>query len=161
MGGFSTGFSWGFQRGNYSATKFRFEAEGTYIPGDETRGTMKRKRVNVVEGSTVVTMGRLRDVAGVHVTVGSVEELSAIMVNETTDESVAVTEATINNCLFPTMQTDVRWKEDSIGYNFAIVIDGNYFADGDTPYRLEVTIKTTGQPAFKEFWTYQTLQMKD
>lgn len=121
---------------------------------------MERTRKKIIEGSTEVAMARIRDVAGQFLSPGNVESLSAVMVNEKTGTRQPI-DIIIPDCVYPTMQTDVRWTRDSIGYNFALVLEGQYFPDGDTPYRLEVTMKTTGQPEFKELWLYQTIDVSE
>jgi len=69
-------------------------------------------------------------------------------------EEVSTDTLTVNESVYDTLQTDSKWSEDSVGYNFLNLITGEDLPDDDSLYQVEY--KFTGSNG-EVFWVVQKL----
>ena len=104
-------------------------------------------RVN--EASSFSLMYRVY-VDGVAMVQSDVSTIEYAVINEGTKEVItALTSLTVANVVYDTLQTDVRWTKDNVGYNFKHDVGHTITTDPDISYRLEYKVTLASG---SEFW---------
>lgn len=104
-------------------------------------------RVN--EASSFSLMYRVY-VDGVAMVQSDVSTIEYAVVNEGTKEVItALTSLVVADVVYDTLQTDVRWTKDNVGYNFKHDVGHTITTDPDISYRLEYKVTLASG---SEFW---------
>lgn len=101
----------------------------------------------VFEDSAFSLMARVH-ANGANVTQSVVSSIS-IKVYDKSDGSLVGAELTpvVASTIFDTLQTDARWSNDNVGYNFRYDAADTILPDGGKTYRIEVKMTpTSGSP---------------
>lgn len=68
-------------------------------------------------------------------------------ITSTPSRTTSETSLTVSSVIFDTLQTDARWKEGGVGYNFGWTAPATLFPDGSKTYRVEIKFTPpAGQP---------------
>lgn len=102
----------------------------------------------IIEGSATTLMVRMSDATGNYVVQSDVDEISFKVFDLTTEEEIYSSGALdVTDAVFNTLQTDDRWREDSIGYNIVFVVPGSATVGyGNKNVRVELKIVLTPDP---------------
>lgn len=104
--------------------------------------------VIVNQGSTFAVMYRVL-VAGENMVQADVYTVEYAVYNDDTREEVlALTDLTVADVVFDTLQTDDRWTTDTDGYNFRHDVSHSLLTDPDVTYRIEYKITLDGGSEF-------------
>ncbi len=102
-------------------------------PTDITRET-------VWEDCGATNLGRLVGVDGTYITQATVASIQREIFDvdgDTPDVAVDSSSLVVADVVFDTLQTDARWSEDVVGYNFRDVVAGSILATGEHHYQVE------------------------
>jgi hypothetical protein len=101
----------------------------------------------VIENGLVVLMARLVDQMGDYFTQSGIDSIECNVFDLDTETLVASPSLEVATSIWDTLQTHRRWSlagGDATGYNFAGVLDGDNFPEGNRFYRVEVIVIPTG-----------------
>jgi hypothetical protein len=115
---------------------------------------MTSLKSQIISNSSVTLVARITDNLGNNLLQSTTTSIS-VSVYDLVEETVTFTDGQIvADVVFNTLQLDGRWNQDIIGYNLAIQLAGSCFPcpNGNTTYRVEVTINPTAGDPFVVLW---------
>ncbi len=135
----------------------RVELAALAWPGDSTK---PRTNMNVVahvpEGTHVTLLGRVREADNSLLVQADVDNIVLRVFERPVDSPAAEVFSetlTVADVVFDSMQTDARWRGDSVGYNFRYTITApQLVAKGGVATRYEVTINLTSGGPIRQAW---------
>lgn len=114
-------------------------------------------RVIVPEGTFVTLLGRARTEDNTLLVQADVDNIVLRVFEQPADapaSEVYSTSLAKASVVFDTMQTDARWRGDSVGYNFKYVVNAKQLvARGGVTTRYEVTVNlASNQGPIRQAW---------
>jgi hypothetical protein len=96
---------------------------------------------SITENSPATLTRRIIGDDGEYIVAASVDTITAKVFDQSSGEQIgdALSYDSLDT-VFDTLQTDLRWTSDDIGYNFLLVVPGSYFPTGGRVYRVEVKL---------------------
>lgn len=140
-----------------SYTYPRMELAAAAWPGDSTvPRTAMQTQLHVPEGTHVTLLGRARTEDNTLLQQADVSHIDLRVFESPANAPAAEvysTTLTIADVVFDAMQTDARWRGDSVGYNFKYVPDApQLVARGGVTTRYEVTIHLNSGGPIRQAW---------
>ncbi len=140
-----------------SYTYPRMELAAAAWPGDSTvPRTAMQTQLHVPEGTHVTLLGRARTEDNSLLVQADVDNIVLRVFERPVDSPAAEVFSetlTVADVVFDSMQTDARWRGDSVGYNFRYTITApQLVAQGGVATRYEVTINLTSGGPIRQAW---------
>lgn len=104
--------------------------------------------VTIWEDTGLTVLARILGNDAVAITIPTISSITCEVMEILTEEQVAVvTIGTISAVVFNTLQTDDRWTEDTVGYNFRHTVPASAFPEPNKQYRVGYEFTpATGEP---------------
>lgn len=113
----------------------------------------------IIPNSPAVLLARVEDTGGNLITLATVDSISAVVTDLSTDIAADPVTLDVSESVFDTLQLTELWDADQEGYNLACELDGDNFPTGDTTYQVAITITPANDSQavapFKLVWRLQ------
>lgn len=116
------------------------------------------KTAKVMEGAGATLMARVLGNAGTPITQATISSISR-KTFALPDTTATTTTPSVSSLVFDALQTDARWTEDEVGYNFRDTVAASVLANGNTQYRVEYTLTPTSGEVIRFAFDLTTLEM--
>lgn len=90
-----------------------------------------------VENSGLVLLARVRNSGGDYIQQSDLSSINCAVYDAISGNELATPSVDISSSVYDTLQTDARWEEDDVGYNFAHTLPASALSSGSTRYRIE------------------------
>lgn len=109
----------------------------------------RKSKSLATEDSGHSVMDRVTGNAGVAITQSDITSIAYTVHDlKAGEETVSGGSLTVATVVFDTLQTDVRWTKDKLGYNFRYDIPASELPNGDRVYEFEIVFTPVSGEAF-------------
>lgn len=98
----------------------------------------RKSKSIATEDSGHSVMDRVTGNAGALITQSDITSIAYTVHDLETGEQTVSSTLTVSSVVFDTLQTDVRWTADKLGYNFRYDIPASELPNGDRTYSFEI-----------------------
>jgi hypothetical protein len=116
---------------------------------------MTVKKIQVVENSPVVVLGRFLDADALPIQQSATSAVDVRVFDTVTGTETGAYNFAPEDAISDTLRTDRGWNEDMEGWNLACQISGAAFPTGGRTYQIEVKVTPTEGEAAYGVWIAQ------